>query len=232
LIETIVNDFNQEFTIFGCCAHENIIKLYGISQIYPQLCLVMEYFEYGTLKEVIYNQDIELSPKITNEIMKEIVSAIKYLHDRDICHQEIRSDNIFVVSLDLGNKIHVKIGDCKYSHNVYDLLQYQFNLLPLSFQSIWWIAPEILSGDNNYTNKVDTYSFGILIWELLVREYPTNYLQISKLEIVREIMKGLRPPIKGCNSIPKTYKKLLWRCFDVNAIKRPTFSEIHSKLFP
>lgn len=79
--------------------------------------------------------------------------------------------------------------------------------------TIPWMAPELLSCKNLVTEKVDVFSFGIVMWELLTREEP--YSGMRSHEIIAGIIKGtLRPETPA------------WWCWSTNPANRPTFSEL------
>ncbi|CAN0476892.1 unnamed protein product [Ascophyllum nodosum] len=56
-----------------------------------------------------------------------------------------------------------------------------------------WMAPEVLA-NLPYNRAVDVYSFGIVCWELLIREVP--YEDLSQRQVADEVLdRGLRPVI-------------------------------------
>lgn len=74
-----------------------------------------------------------------------------------------------------------------------------------------WTAPEVQEGQE-YNNKCDVYSFGIIMWELLQIGYPfmefnDKYGSVPRSEFARAVTNGLRPSIP--NSTPEEYTSII-----------------------
>jgi serine/threonine protein kinase len=71
-----------------------------------------------------------------------------------------------------------------------------------------WCAPEILTATNKtrYSVKVDVYSFGMVLWELIERKRPYEELY-SRFDIIDAVREGRRPPISA--SCPPAYRSLI-----------------------
>lgn len=92
------------------------------------------------------------------------------------------------------------------------------------------MAPEILL-EKDFDEKVDIYSFGIMIWELYEQTQPYKDTFSSMDELVDAIgLAGERPPIS--KSTPPTIKKLMQDCWNLEPTKRPSFDTIISQYFP
>ena len=89
-----------------------------------------------------------------------------------------------------------------------------------------WTAPEILRGEH-YDSSVDVYSFGVILWELIVRQQPHEGM--TSYEIITGVAaNGLRPPIPS--SAPPRYLELMTRCWSEDSSERPKFTEVLSIL--
>ena len=84
-----------------------------------------------------------------------------------------------------------------------------------------------------YTEKADVFSFGIILWELLVRDKPFDEFDIAKSEFTFQledaIISGLRPTIPA-DCLPK-YRELMEDCWNGDPKKRPQFDIICKRIY-
>lgn len=86
--------------------------------------------------------------------------------------------------------------------------------------------------DKPFNQKVDIYSFGITLWELLVGEEPYNQSGFQSLdELIQAVcMEGERPPLPS--TCPPVLKDLIVSCWDGNPDNRPSFGKmLQDKIF-
>jgi len=92
--------------------------------------------------------------------------------------------------------------------------------------TVCWIAPEIFNNKKLYTEKADVYSYGIILWELLMRQMPFDDTESFTIPLL--VTKGKRPKIPKNTS--KEWCKLIEKCWHQKPDKRPTFSMILASL--
>jgi serine/threonine protein kinase len=86
---------------------------------------------------------------------------------------------------------------------------------------IKWMSPECLK-KLSYSKASDTWSFGILVWEIITRQRPHEDLELIDAAI--QIRQGLHPAIP--ETAPEFWKQLLPKIWSFEPENRPTFEEI------
>eukprot|EP00727_Mastigamoeba_balamuthi_P007432 m51a1_g3309 putative protein kinase domain containing protein (793) ;mRNA; f:327511-333638 len=133
-----------------------------------------------------------------------------------IIHRDLKSNNVLV-----SQSWDVKICDFGLSR-----IKSCTQVMTLC-GTIAWAAPEILAG-SNYSEKADTYSYGILMWEIMTGGTP--YKDLPPRLLPERVVGGVRPDIPERCSFPGSYIELMRTCWGPNPDDRPTFSEIVHKL--
>ncbi|RHZ88319.1 hypothetical protein Glove_23g152 [Diversispora epigaea] len=88
-----------------------------------------------------------------------------------------------------------------------------------------YIAPEVLSGEKEYTKAADVYSFGIIAYEIVTGFPPYPDIPHDK-DLAMKICSGLRPTIPF--HTPKLITRMIMRCWDARVTHRPTFEELYT----
>ena len=85
-----------------------------------------------------------------------------------------------------------------------------------------YLAPELWRNES-YTETVDVYSFGIVLWEILARDVP--YRSLDNEELVYALRdRHMRPPVPKWT--PESYKLLMERCWAEQPSARPSMEQI------
>lgn len=94
-----------------------------------------------------------------------------------------------------------------------------------------YMAPEVALRQP-YNEKVDVYSFGIILWQLLSGQTP--FSGFTKDQYIERVAKnGERPPvdeIMKIPNIPHSLVELMITCWDADFMNRPSFTEIYDIL--
>jgi len=91
----------QELLILMEVDHPNIIKFYETYRDEKYYRIVMEYCNGGELFEHLAKQG-KFSEEETVQIIRQLLSAIKHLHDKNIAHRDLKPENIIFVDCQSG----------------------------------------------------------------------------------------------------------------------------------
>ncbi|KAL6214407.1 hypothetical protein ACLB2K_013841 [Fragaria x ananassa] len=219
-----LTDFWREAQILSNLHHPNVVAFYGIvpDGTGGTLATVAEYMVNGSLKHALVKKDRSLDQCKKLIIAMDAAFGMEYLHSKNIVHFDLKCDNLLVNLRDPQRPI-CKVGD-------FGLSRIKHNTLVSGGVrgTLPWMAPELLNGSSSrVSEKVDVFSFGISMWEILTGEEP--YANMHCGAIIGGIIKNtLRPPIpQWCDS---KWKMLMEECWSADPESRPSFTEITIKL--
>ncbi|KAG6418911.1 hypothetical protein SASPL_121118 [Salvia splendens] len=222
--ERLTNEFWREADILSKLHHPNVVAFYGVVQDGPggTLATVAEFMVDGSLRHVLLRKDRHLDRRKRLIIAMDAAFGMEYLHSKNIVHFDLKCDNLLVNLKDPSRPI-CKVAD-------FGLSKIKRNTLVSGGVrgTLPWMAPELLNGSSSkVSEKVDVFSFGIVLWEILTGEEP--YANMHYGAIIGGIVNNtLRPTIPSyCDS---EWKLLMEQCWAPNPVMRPSFTEIASRL--
>ncbi|XP_051129151.1 uncharacterized protein LOC127250051 isoform X2 [Andrographis paniculata] len=167
--EQLIKDFLREAKILSKLHHPNVVAFYGVVPDGPgvSLATVTEYMANGSLRYVLQRKDRVLDRRKRIMIALGAAFGMEYLHLKNIVHFDLKCDNL-LVNLGDPHRPVCKVGD-------FGLSRIKQNTLVSGGVrgTLPWMAPELLSGSSNrVSEKVDVFSFGMTIWEMLTGEEP------------------------------------------------------------
>ncbi|KAM3146617.1 hypothetical protein pb186bvf_001147 [Paramecium bursaria] len=170
----------RELEILATLDHPNIIRVYEEYEDQRYYHFVMEYCKGGDLLERIIKNGV-FSERKTFLIMKQIFSAVQYIHEQGITHRDLKPENLILVSPD--NDLDIRIIDFglskKYADNSSAKLRTQMRHQSKVGTPIY-VAPEVLSGV--YSSICDEWSLGCIMYVLFCGEPPFCSADMKQLE--------------------------------------------------
>ncbi|XP_056845947.1 uncharacterized protein LOC108812288 isoform X2 [Raphanus sativus] len=221
--ERLISEFWHEAEILSKLHHPNVMAFYGVVKDGPggTLATVTEYMVNGSLRHVLLsNRQIDRRKRLI--IAMDAAFGMEYLHSKNVVHFDLKCDNLLVNLKDPARPI-CKVGD-------FGLSKIKRNTLVSGGVrgTLPWMAPELLSGSSSkVSEKVDVFSFGIVLWEILTGEEP--YANMHYGAIIGGIVNNtLRPTVPSyCDP---EWRMLMEQCWAPDPFVRPSFPEIARRL--
>ncbi|KAJ3319668.1 Protein kinase [Boothiomyces sp. JEL0866] len=204
----------EELTVLKSTKHPNIINYLDSFFLNGDLWIVLDFMEGGALNIIIEKNALTEAQIAT--ICRETCKGLNCLHERNIIHRDIKSDNIL-----LDARGNVKITDFGYCAKLTDERSKRATMVGTPY----WMAPEVVkTKGRGYGNKIDIWSLGIMIVEMIDGEPP--YMDEDALKAIYLIATNGKPTLKNAKSISKNLMYLLDRCLEVEVVKRASAAEI------
>lgn len=200
--------------IIGICDEDN-----------PNFYIIYPFYKSKSIYDILHFDKILIPFYKKIHIALSIAKGLQYLHEKGIYHCHLSSKNIY-----LDDEFQPKIGDYGFE-NLKDIAN-KFNKYD---NKNAYSPPEILIDSrticyrfdkDDLNEKVDIYSFGILLWELEANTIPFDVKLNDLYSYV--VDKNVRPEIQ--NNVDKTITSLIRSCWETEPQNRPNMKEIIEKL--
>ncbi|KAA8515244.1 hypothetical protein F0562_018526 [Nyssa sinensis] len=205
--------FSREVTLLSRLHHQNVIKFVAACRKSPVFCIITEYLSEGSLRAFLHKlekKSLPLQKLIT--IASEIARGMEYIHSQGVIHRDLKPENILI-----NQDFHMIIADfgiaCEEAY---------CDLLADDPGTYRWMAPEMIKR-KSYGKKVDVYSFGLILWEMVAGTIP--YEDMTPIQAAFAVVnKNLRPAIPG--DCPPAMRALIEQCWCSQPEKRPEFWQV------
>ncbi|CAH2328954.1 leukocyte tyrosine kinase receptor [Pelobates cultripes] len=221
-------DFLMEALIISKFSHQNIVRCIGVSlQTLPRFIL-LELMSGGDMKSFLRQNRplVTKPPSLTMldllNMARDIACGCKYLEDNQFIHRDIAARNCLLTNSSTGRV--AKIGDFGMARDIYRASYYRKGgraMLPVK-----WMPPEAFL-EGIFTSKTDTWSFGVLLWEIFSLGYMPYPCKTNQ-EVLEFVTSGGRmDPPKKC---PGPVYRIMTQCWQHTPDHRPNFSTIMERI--
>lgn len=246
--ESPLRRFVAEIRFLATLSHPKIVAFYGVAWSSPSkmengnasdLQMVLEFMSGGDLRQYLAQTRSDVRARAWGArklaMALDIAEALAYLHSRQpkpILHRDLKSRNILLDSTYTAKVADFGVSRYGISHSLEgeddddDDPVGQF-AMTRSIGTSRWIAPEVLSGDAQYSTAVDMYSFGVILSELDSHELPFSEITLSNGQplpesAVLELLRtgAINPALS--DRCPRGVAMLMMECLTLEPTVRPT----------
>jgi len=169
-----LQNFRSEAQIISSLKHENILSVYDFMEVNGHYYLIMELVKGQSLASIMIERDLSESEIIS--IIFGLLEGIRYTHNKNILHLDLKPSNIILT--ENNSPLIIDFGISRFKKTTL-----QEKNIPL-VGTPYYMSPEQYAQDLNLVDfKSDIYALGIIFYQLLTNTLP---FKGSRLDIVRK----------------------------------------------
>lgn len=216
--------FAREVTLLCRLQHKNLVKFIGACKESTVMVVVTELLQGGSLKKFLMSiRPKRLDQRMAIKFALDIAEAMECLHSHGIIHRDLKPDNLLLTN----DQKTVKLVDFGLARE-----ETLTEMMTAETGTYRWMAPELYStvtlrnGEKkHYNQKVDVYSFSIVLWELLTNRMP--FEGMSNLQAAyAAAFKGTRPNLSESLNLPNELVFIMQSCWAEDPSVRPNFTQV------
>ncbi|CAJ1398088.1 unnamed protein product [Effrenium voratum] len=219
----LLAEFDNEVQKLELLRHPNILMPLAVHRKPPALSLIMELVEGGSYYQLLHAPHqfhsalgpISLGLQENLSILDPSATALAFLHARGIAHRDIKSHNVLLTPY-----LEVKLCDFGLSRLRSELMTgtMQFAGTPN------YMAPEVFR-NAKYTESVDVFAFGTLLWEAMASDIP--FANLDPADIRERVVEGRMLEMPTC---PREMQQLIRSCWALEYKVRPMMADVLQQL--
>jgi len=225
-------------------SHPHIIRFFGVAtDDQDTIYIVSEYHHDGDIRRFTTTEKwIESSWEQKLEWIKKIAidfgSAMQYLHQKNVLHRDLNPTNLLIEG---KGRSSISVYLCDFGASINSDESFD----NADFGSVYYMAPEIIQGDN-YSTLSDVYSYGCVLWELITGKIPheqfrevelRNRIKDREYDPISTLLSQLHEQIEEIKNqeisnyeILTTLIDIIEKCLQEPPDKRPSFQIINKIL--
>ena len=170
----------REMCILKHLHHENIVDLYEIIQDVDKIVLIFEYADMDLKKYLDKIKGGIKDVKLIQSFVLQILNGLYYCNINRIIHRDLKPQNLLIT-----NDLKLKLCDFGLSR----MFSLPMGKMTHEIITLWYRPPEVLLGIENYTTKVDSWSIGCIMAEMITGKplFPGD-CEIGQLFKIFQIM--------------------------------------------
>jgi len=220
--EQWLHELWAEVSIMKTLDHPHIMRLYYTFEDEAAVYMASDLCSGGELFDTLDDTGF-FSEQIAALLMRQILGAVNYLHcSKFICHRDLKPENFLVLKRTALEMIHLKMIDFGTAKH------YKDGVMVTKVCTAHYVAPEVLKrGEVPYTEKVDVWSCGVMLYMLLCGFMPFHAEEDK--ELLGKVKKGKFTfnPARVWDHISADAKDLITNMICKDVTKRSTATEAY-----
>lgn len=223
--EAAARDFLHEAEVMVELKHVHVISLVGVCMPEKPWLIVLEFCEHGDLQSFLQALHRVSQVRVTIaeqcHLAAQAASGLAYIASCGYIHRDVAARNCLI-----ARGTVLKIADFGLSRKMDEQSQ-TYAMIGPRHLPLRWLAIEALQY-GTFTPKSDVWAFGVLLWEIVTFAMEQPYASVPDDAVYTRLLSGYRmAQPAGCSS---AQYKLMQRCWDADASRRPTFTELYRAL--
>lgn len=208
----------SEIKIHRSLHHTNIVRFEHYFEDENNVYIMLELCTNQSLNDLVRRRKrlVELEVQC---YLQQVLSALKYMHSHRVIHRDIKLGNIF-----LSDKMEIKMGDLGLAAK----LEFEGERKRTICGTPNYIAPEILEGKNGHSYEVDVWSFGVLMYTMMIGKPP---FETNDVKTTYKRIKMNAYTFPDHISISEEARDLISRILVTDPMERPTIDDMLNHAF-
>ncbi|EKE39832.1 hypothetical protein ENUP19_0099G0024 [Entamoeba nuttalli] len=220
-LKDLMPNFEQEAELMERLRCQNIVNFIGTIVTPDTLCIVTEFCTLGSLRKYMKLNKMTTLMKV--RICQDIAIGMGYLHQNDIIHHDLKTDNVLVYSKNPYDPVVCKVSDFGTSQA---FIESSNTITIRDVGTPMYMAPEV-HRTGKLTLKSDVFSFAICMLEIWLTHDPYPLIEFHDGDsVLNFVCSGKRIGIpKDC-----VYREIIKQCWRQKPERRPGFSQINEMI--
>jgi serine/threonine-protein kinase len=185
--------FFREATLASSIQHPAIVEVYDVGRDGDTPYMVMKLLSGQTLRQRIKQGAIR--PEAALELLLPVIEGVAAAHTAGVVHRDLKPDN--VVLHEHGGTVSPKVLDFGISKLLGVEQREKLTKTGISLGTPLYMSPEQMRGESDLDGRVDVYSLGVILYQMLTGALP--YYGKTYADLVISVMSGGAKPVRALN---------------------------------